>query len=197
MTRPSVQFSAELVCHPETRSRAVQGIGVRLGWTQDGKLALTYMLTGHIAGLRIPPARSPRRTDRLWRDTCFEAFVAVAGSPGYLEFNFAPSGEWAAYGFQSYRVAAPLAGEERVPKIIVRRSDDRLELDATVTLLDPAPGDRVRLGLAAVIEEEPNMLSYWALKHPPGRPDFHHPDAFKLEIEPPCEKDTNPLAMAK
>jgi hypothetical protein len=34
-----------------------------------------------------------------------------------------------------------------------------------------------------VIEENDGMLSYWSLKHPPGNPDFHHPDSFALELE--------------
>ena len=34
-----------------------------------------------------------------------------------------------------------------------------------------------------VIEEVSGRKSYWALKHAPGRPDFHHPDAFALEVE--------------
>ena len=35
---------------------------------------------------------------------------------------------------------------------------------------------------AAVIEEDGGPLSYWALQHPPGNPDFHHPDGFALEL---------------
>jgi hypothetical protein len=41
----------------------------------------------------------------------------------------------------------------------------------------------LRLGLSAVIEDDNGSLSYWALKHPSGKPDFHHPDAFALEID--------------
>jgi hypothetical protein len=26
------------------------------------------------------------------------------------------------------------------------------------------------------------VLSYWALQHPPGNSDFHHADAFALQI---------------
>jgi hypothetical protein len=38
------------------------------------------------------------------------------------------------------------------------------------------------LGLSAVIEEMNGRLSYWALAHPPGKPDFHHADCFALEL---------------
>jgi hypothetical protein len=40
----------------------------------------------------------------------------------------------------------------------------------------------VRLALSAVIEEGDGTLSYWALKHGPGKADFHVPDGFALEL---------------
>ena len=39
------------------------------------------------------------------------------------------------------------------------------------------------LGLAAVIESGNGDLSYWALKHPPGKPDFHHAHGFVYEVD--------------
>jgi hypothetical protein len=43
------------------------------------------------------------RTDELWKQTCFEAFVGSPAEESYFEFNFSPSTQWAAYGFDSYR----------------------------------------------------------------------------------------------
>jgi hypothetical protein len=40
------------------------------------------------------------------------------------------------------------------------------------------------LGLSAVIEENDGAVSYWALKHSLGPPDFHDASAFILEWEP-------------
>ena len=40
----------------------------------------------------------------------------------------------------------------------------------------------LRLALAAVVEEDDGRLSYWALQHAPGNPDFHHPEGFALEL---------------
>ncbi len=42
-----------------------------------------------------------------------------------------------------------------------------------------------KLALSAVIEETDGTKSYWALRHPPGAPDFHHPDCFALTLEAP------------
>jgi len=176
-----------LTCHPETNSRVVDGIEARVRWAGRDALHFTYVVKGDIDGLRIPPLRSSRQADDLWRHTCFEAFVAVKGNAAYSEFNFSPSGEWAIYAFRNYRTKIPLAIDPIAPMIGVRRSDSTFEMDVDVRTNHLAPqrfDARFRLGLCAVIEETDGALSYWALKHPPGKPDFHHSDGFALEIEP-------------
>ena len=169
---------AVLSCHPSTPTDAVRRLAARVTRT-DGTLRITFTLDADVARLRIPAPRPPRIAPRLWQHTCFEAFVAADG-PAYHEFNFAPSGEWAAYAFGRYRDGAPIA-QDLTPRITARRTVDRLELDAVVRL-DWLPGLRtctsLRLALCAVVEADNSVLSYWALKHAPGAPDFHHPEAF-------------------
>jgi len=174
-----------LTCHPQTLSGAALKIDAMLWKPNHGALGLTYSLEGDLARLRIPPLGPSRRGEKLWEHACFEVFVGLQGSKEYHEFNFAPSGEWAAYAFRRYRVGAPLA-QALDPRIVVRVAEHRLELDALVPLafLPVAkPQDRLRVGISAVVEDETGSLSYWALRHSPGRPDFHHPDAFALELE--------------
>ena len=133
---------------------------------------LTYVFHGTLAGVLLPePGVRP-----LWRHTCCELFVARPHGPAYREFNFAPSGDWAGYAFSSYRQGQPV--ELQDPEIAVRAEDDRLELGCAVAA-EPGP---LRLGLSAVIEEADGRLSYWALRHAPGKPDFHHREAFALEL---------------
>jgi hypothetical protein len=43
---------------------------------------------------------------------------------------------------------------------------------------DLPSGAARQLGVAAMIEETNGRRSYWALAHPPGKPDFHHADCF-------------------
>jgi len=156
--------------------------------SENSTLAITYALTGETSSLRIPPPRLPGRAERLWQHTCFEVFIAEKGQQSYWEFNFSPSGEWAAYAFESYRDGGPIDDDGLHPKIQVRSAANSFELDAIVRLdrLPLArPGTSLRLGLSAVIEENDGTLSYWALKHPTGKPDFHHPDSFDLELALP------------
>jgi hypothetical protein len=175
-----------LICHPETRSNAVHGVRARVARTADGILAVHYSLEGDLNRLRVPLPRSPRIAERLWEHTCFEIFVASKGSPGYHEFNLGPSGEWAAYAFARYRNGGILADEQLNPGVTVRNTAGRLELDARVRLGHLSPmhlSASLSLALSAIVEDDSGKLCYWALRHPPGKPDFHHPDAFALEFD--------------
>jgi hypothetical protein len=150
-------------------------------------MSFLYSLHGEVGRLRIPSAVPARRADKLWEHTCFEAFVAPQEGDAYFEFNFAPSGEWAAYVFRRYREGGALA-LDRTPAVSFRRTTGGLELEA---IIDPGllpgihMGAPLRLGLSAVIQDERGDRSYWALRHPSGRPDFHHPDAFVLVLNAP------------
>jgi hypothetical protein len=173
-----------LSCHTETPAGAVSGIKAFTRF-EGRDLAITYVVHGDIGRLRVPPPKPPRWTPDLWQHTCFEAFIATGAGPGYNEFNFSPSGEWAAYRFRGYRDGAALEAGRLEPGISVRRQRNSLELNASLRL-DQLSGftrrARARLGLSAVIEDCEGRLSYWALRHPSGKPDFHCADNFILQF---------------
>ena len=173
-----------LTCHPDTGNGAVHKIEAYVGWQQTDTLAFTYTLTGDCTHLQIPSPRPPTKTDGLWQHTCFEAFVSVPGESAYWELNFSPSGEWAVYRFHTYRQRALPEEDEPMPEILVHGAKDHLTLDACLRLPQRFTTQPLRLALSAVIEDTAGTLSYWAGKHPPGKPDFHHSDAFALEIAP-------------
>jgi hypothetical protein len=188
-------FFAQLHCHVETPCENVASVESQLHYTPDGDLSMSYVLKGRVDLLRVPAPVPPRRKDGLWHRTCFEAFIAVKGTASYYEFNFSPSSEWAAYAFRSYRNRAALMDGELDPGITLGITRDQLELHAVVRLKrlpGIAPGAALRVGLAAVVEERDGRLSYWALKHPVGRPDFHHPDGFVLELQRPVDAAGDP-----
>jgi hypothetical protein len=182
-------YTAVLECHPQTPSQAVDSIEARVARTQANDLSLAYTLTGDITRLRLPPVGPWRPGDGLWQHTCFEAFISVKGNEAYYEFNFAPSGEWAVYAFRRYRDITPFHDGGIAPELAVRRTNESLELETVIPvgrLPDIQTGSGLRVGLSAVVEDQAGPLSYWALKHPRGKPDFHHPDTFALEIQPTC-----------
>jgi hypothetical protein len=92
--------------------------------------------------------------------------------------------EWAIYRFSAYREGMT-AAEGAPPRIAVRRDATGLTTEAAVDL-DSWPvlrdASKLRLALSAVIEDTQHCISYWALAHPPGKPDFHHADGFALKL---------------
>lgn len=170
--------SAALERHPATPCAALRGIAVSLERGGEGALRVAFALEGEIDRLRVARRRAPQVGERLWQHTCCEVFVARHGHSGYREFNLSPSGEWAAFDFERYREGSALDIPD--PGIAVTRSATRLELVASLPAY--AQGE-LRVGLAAVIEDAAGAFSYWALRHAPGKPDFHHRAAFALELD--------------
>lgn len=156
-------------------------------------LLLCYDLRGDLADLRLPPAAEPGPADGLWQHTCFEAFVAHPGEPAYREFNFSPSGQWAAYRFRSERARdaqAEAACDAAQPVIECVCAPGQLLLQAWLPLEHlPAvpPGRPLLWGLTAVLEDAAGHLSYWALHHPGPRPDFHHSAGRTLALALPTQ----------
>lgn len=192
-TPPGDESRVRLVRHADSACAAVHSLEARAQALRPGMIGVEFTLTGELRAVRIPPPGPTERADELWRHTCFEAFVRRDDVPGYLEFNFSPSGAWQAYHFIGYR-------QDRLPALLplpphltvghreragnAAGTDDALILEALIHLPAPfsAAPQGLRLALSAVVEHETGSLSYWALRHAPGRPDFHHPDAFALTL---------------
>jgi hypothetical protein len=178
--------TVSLKAHPRAQNGAMRSIGVRVSRLHSGALTLTYALDADLDRLRIPQSRLSRSGDRLWQHTCFEIFLRRKDIPAYHEFNFSPSGEWAVYAFDRYREAALLENNDLTPSIAVRSTATKLELDVAIDLRGLSSQhttDALMLAISAVIEARDGSLSYWALAHAPGKPDFHHSDAFVLELD--------------
>ncbi|HEU4352204.1 MAG TPA: DOMON-like domain-containing protein [Burkholderiales bacterium] len=171
--------SAALERHPDAACDALRGIEASVSRTAAGGLQVAFVLDGNIDRVRIPPPRPQSVVEGLWRHTCCEIFIARFGAPGYREFNLSPSGEWAAYDFTRYREGRLLDDPSLSPGIVVRAASGALRLSASIAV---PHGQTLVIGLAAVIEENSGALSYWALRHAPGKPDFHHRDAFALTL---------------
>ncbi|MGB9413876.1 MAG: DOMON-like domain-containing protein [Pseudolabrys sp.] len=172
--------------HPESRSSVAQHVEVVVTRPRPEGLVLSYKLSGRVDDVYLPAVRPTARGDELWQHTCFEAFVRASSGSEYYEFNFSPSTQWAVYRFTDYRNGMCVAAEVSTPTIDVRLDAQSFTLQAALALdhLSLPRESSWRLGLSAVIEETNGNKTYWALAHPPGKPDFHHKDAFAYELSP-------------
>lgn len=140
---------------------------MRVRWRIDGPSKLV-----------VPPFAGNGRADELWKSTCFELFMMEKdGMPSYSEFNLSPSERWAAYDFDDYREGMRNRTFEREPDCTFRVGLAMAIFDASLPRVQ-MPGSPSSIGLAAVIEEEGGVKSYWALSHHKEQPDFHDPACF-------------------
>lgn len=164
-----------LVPHPDYPPLAVRGVEVEVVG-RSGGVSLAYCVGGG-DGVIWPLRSQPTRADGLWRTTCFELFLLFDDEERYVEFNFSPTTQWAAYAFDGYRDGmTPLPRD--VDPVVERRSDG-VQVDCD---LGGLPYADFRMALTAVIEEEGGAKSYWSLAHPAGPPDFHHPACFAARL---------------
>jgi hypothetical protein len=127
----------------------------------------------------IPEPAEPVRANELWKTTCFEAFLSPFGGCSYREWNFAPSGRWAAYDFTDYREGMAEADVIQPPYIRLEDNFTWWGVGASIAV----PADiKWELGLSAVIEENDGTKSYWALAHAAEKPDFHARDCFVTKL---------------
>ena len=179
----SAENSAALLCHPASPSSALSAITAGARLDESGALLLAFRLHGDPAGISLPAPATPGPVDGLWQRTCLEAFVAAVDAENYREFNFSPSGQWAAYRFTGYRERDTVFVPNAAPTIDFQPLSDGFELRATVPAALVPAGQSLQLGLTAVIEAIDGTKSYWALAHCAAQPDFHLRQSFALTLQ--------------
>ncbi len=167
--------------HPTSLSDAIDQLAVEIQRTSPLDVSARFRLTGRLDQLNIPGPASAVHTDELWRDTCFEVFLKLVEGEAYEEFNFSPSGQWAAYSFSGYREGMTRATHAVDPTSNIRTAGDEIKVSAKLNLTGSAvltPDEDWVAAVAAVVKSKDASMSYWALAHPVEKPDFHHAGGF-------------------
>ncbi|MEM0929130.1 MAG: DOMON-like domain-containing protein [Pseudomonadota bacterium] len=164
---PAVRVSATIELHANT-------------------IQATYELEGELGALRIPPQRPSTRGHELWKATCFELFFGLHDAPEYYELNVSPSSEWDGFCFSDYRRQSDKPFDPERPTIDIEQDNDRLRCGVKLSLPTEFSdrGPRLAIGLSAVLQDERDQCSYWALSHGSANPDFHNRQSFSATIAP-------------
>lgn len=185
---PAPTITVALCPHPVSPATLVSGIRLSARVLNDGSFAFAFRLEGDVSGLRVPAPQPPAAADDLWKHTCVEVFVGVPGEEAYREFNFSPSGQWAAYAFSAYRVRDAANDPRITPQIVFQQEANGLGLDVVLpaAALPPCePGTSLPVGVSAVVETADGGLAYWALHHASPMPDFHQRGSFAMVMTTP------------
>lgn len=174
------QSNGESVAPPAieiTGSIALEASTVRVIYRLSGA-------TGRIKFASTDEVKSVRKNE-LWRTTCFEMFMKPPARAAYWEYNLAPDGGWNVYHFTGYR--SPLQPELQITEIELApeiAQTDLVGLQAKLPLPAPLLGQKLAIGISAVIEARDGRLHYFALRHPAAKPDFHDPAGFDIHLDP-------------
>jgi hypothetical protein len=152
---------------------------------RNRKFSITYRLLGPISKLDVPLfAIVPTRTKLLWKETCFELFIAAGNAPPYWEFNISPTGHWNVYRFSSYRQGMQEETAFTSLPLTTQVTPGALELSLVIDLGKIIPAESIlKVGIAAVVRTARGRNSYWALSHRGPVPDFHLRDSFLIDIQ--------------
>ena len=188
-----------LLPHPTGGAGAVRSLSVSGTLHRSGGLTVEFRLAAEMRAIRLAPSVCrPHRRDELWRHTCFELFARCGSEPRYCEFNFSPSGDWAAYAFDEYRGLRRDTGQRAIDVTVQTTGLEQIQLRGRVDLRSAFATDTAsleiaswRLNCAAVIEAMDGSLTYWAVHHPRAQPDFHDAGGFRIGM---C--DAHPLGGA-
>lgn len=162
--------------------------GVRVTGTyrrEGAALHLAWRLEGPAGSLALPyPAAHPERRRDLWAETCFEFFLSCPERPGYWEFNLSPSGHWNVFHFDAYRAGMTDGTAFDALPFSISTRPGLCEVTACIdtTGLDIAAAPWL-LAVSTVVAEAGGRVTYWALSHPDTQPDFHHPDALRVQLK--------------
>lgn len=187
MKAPSSDWQA-FVLHPFQSAPGAPGAGLELSGAirrRAGTLELRLSLGGDFASVVLAdPSFRPERRDDLWRNTCFELFLAAEGQAPYWEVNLSAAGHWNVYRFSGYRQGMEIEPSLQALPFELRRLSGALELELALPL--PAdlhsPSSPLEAGVCAVIEQRQGLLSYWAVTHPGSVADFHRRDGLVLHL---------------
>ncbi|MFZ1246684.1 MAG: DOMON-like domain-containing protein [Azonexus sp.] len=171
---------ATLSCHQASPCSAIDCIEIVVHGNAAGGLDLSFRVSGRTEDIQLPLAQPSGPADNLWQHTCCEAFIATVNRKKYQEFNFSPSGQWAAYRFNDYRERDADFVPAAAPLISLQSRPDGFQLDASIAPELLPDEQTLLLGISAVIETADGSKSYWALEHGAPQPDFHLRQSFAL-----------------
>jgi hypothetical protein len=124
----------------------------------------------------LKTVRMREKKESLWNSTCFELFLKSKHSTRYVEWNFAPSGDWWFMDFSDYRER--LGKVSLIPHSIEWTQSSVLECQVSLPLHLRAP---LEIGVSCIVESH-SQKTHWALTHLREKPDFHNSESFLISV---------------
>ncbi|MDG0816084.1 DOMON-like domain-containing protein [Bdellovibrio svalbardensis] len=166
--------------NPLTRSISIETTSQK---TTPTELILEFTIRGDIGQVCFAESSLvAARRDELWKHTCLECFFSTGleESAPYFEVNCAPSGDWNAYAFSSYRQG--MTPSQNLGVKLTHRESSENEAFFRISVSGDDLLHARHLGMTAVIEFTDGTRSFFALAHPGPQADFHLKKSFSISL---------------
>lgn len=127
------------------------------------------------------------RGHELWKHTCFEAFLKIPNTTHYFEINQNSLFQWNVYEFDNYRNNMKESQNLILKTMTLDTSKkavlgihSRFQWSDTFRKYNNLKS--LQVGLTSVLESVDHKTDYYAIAHTNIKPDFHHFDSFKLQL---------------
>jgi len=133
-------------------------------------LHLTFKVSGDLENYKLPKTKKEERKDELWRESCFELFLATEEDEAYYEFNFSPTLAWNVYRLEYYRAEPKMIDEVELVEFEVKQTKETLFIEI---ILDVQTLKFNSYNLATILLNNQEEREFWSLKAKGDTPDFH------------------------
>lgn len=163
------------------------------------QVKLNYQLLGHLECYNFQKPIKQQRADELWKESCFELFLAHTSSEAYWEINLSPSTAWNAYRFDAYKKGMLPSSLFSTPRIKSLQTDNRYSFDVKMTLQESLLNNELQINLAVILLDKQKKRHFYTLQPRQGHPDFHDRTTFKTweALGSMCLESSNALAVSK
>ena len=155
--------------------------------TAPTRLDIEFILEGDLSQSQIkePSSGAIVWGSDLWKETCFELFLAFPGTREYWEWNVSPTGQVCSYKLSDYREHEPVDAlmKDSMAGVMTKsflKSPTRLSISFEINLSSDPKLEwnflihkECEVNLSAILLDATGRSTYWAPKHATSKADFH------------------------
>ena len=149
---------------------------------QHNKFKIEYEITADLSQYNFPKETKQQRANELWRDTCFELFIANNSSQEYYEINISSSTEWNTYHFESYKKEMQESNKFSVPSIQNQQSNNRYSFSFEMNFQEDIFEKKLLINLAVILLDRDGVRQFYSINRREKLPNFHDRNGFDLLI---------------
>ena len=147
---------------------------------QDNRLKVNYEIRADVSQYNFLKKTKQQRVDELWRDSCFEIFIANRSSDEYYEINTSPSTEWNAYHFKSYKEKMNKSYIFSMPSIKNQQLANRYNFSFEMSFQEGIFEKELLINLAVILLDREGVRHFYSINRRKGSPDFHDRDLYMI-----------------